>query len=733
MESQKIVPHRLLLVLLGFTAMATQVILIREVLAIFQGNELVIGMFLGIWMILTATGAYLSVQSSKFKVQSGFLKNKSTIDNRQSTIENPIAKSPNLLFLLALLPVASLFLLVTLRFSLVPAGIMPGLGKTILVFFLALLPFCMVSGLLFPKLVNSLSLLKGKNLLHEGYALESAGGVVGGLLFSLVFILILPPYESLVLLSTFCLLVLFVIWLISGKIVLAILALVTGAVVFLMPTVAGIARYLDRKQFSRQDVVEIRSSPFGLLAVSKMGNELIIYDNGSPVSLSADVIQREEAVHYAMLLHRSPKKVLLVSGGVSGAIDEILKYPVEKVDYVEPNPWLIRLVDKYRPLPDDRRIRYIYKDPLIFLRNNPGTYDVILINAAEPHSAESNRYSTAEFYKLLKDKLNHGGIVSVATEASGNYMNETSQMIHSVNYNTFKSAFSYIRIIPGAKDYFLVSDTTIEQSIFKHYQDKGIDNEYVNPFYIDEELLRMRSELIHKDLLPDAPVNSDLKPFVFSLFLRHWLEKFKMNTWIIPLILVLLLILSLIFFGPLNLGLFAGGFTASGLEFILLIWFQVIYGNVYQMTGVIFAVFMLGLVIGSLLLVGGIKKNTFKGYLMIQGGYVCLSLLVALLMIIMASGSPGMLTIGLILFLVLLTGLLMGTQFSSSAHLRTTSIINSARESFSADLAGSATGIVLVSVYVVPLLGLPVTALFLAGLNVLATGVMAWKREGSWQ
>ncbi|MBP6871594.1 MAG: hypothetical protein KBC43_06280, partial [Bacteroidales bacterium] len=95
MESRKIFPHRLLLVLLGFTAMATQVILIREALSIFQGNELVIGMFLGIWMILTATGAYLSVQSSKFKVQSGSLKNKSIIDNLQSTIENPIAKSPN--------------------------------------------------------------------------------------------------------------------------------------------------------------------------------------------------------------------------------------------------------------------------------------------------------------------------------------------------------------------------------------------------------------------------------------------------------------------------------------------------------------------------------------------------------------------------------------------------------------------------------------------------------------
>ena len=57
--------------------------------------------------------------------------------------------------------------------------------------------------MLFPILVKELSALKEKNLLHEGYALDSAGSILGGMLFSLVFIFRLPPYESLILLSCF--------------------------------------------------------------------------------------------------------------------------------------------------------------------------------------------------------------------------------------------------------------------------------------------------------------------------------------------------------------------------------------------------------------------------------------------------------------------------------------------------------------------------------------------------
>jgi predicted membrane-bound spermidine synthase len=742
MKSHRSLIIKILLFNLGMVAMATQVIMIREALAIFHGNELVIGLFLGIWMLLTAGGAFIAILSSKFKVQSSgrsfispTFNRQSTIDNRQSTIntESPPPRFPaTLLILLAFLPMSTLFLLVILRFTFVPAGIMPGLGLTALVILLALMPFCIVSGMLFPILVQQLSSLKEKNLLHEGYALDSAGSILGGLLFSMVFIFALPPYESLVTLTLFCLFVFMILAWIGRRKALALSILLIGILITFINSRFEPASFLDKLQFNKQEVVEIKSSPYGMIAVTRIGKNFFLFENGNQVSLGDDPVNREESVHYAMLLHPLPQKVLLISGGASGSIDEILKYPVSGIDYLEPDPWLTMVARRYKPFPQDPRVNYIFKDPRIFLNNNDEKYDVILVNTPEPNSAALNRFYTVEFYNLLKSRMNPGGIISVSTLPAGNYMSETSRHIHSVNFNTLKSVFSDVRIIPGAKDYFLASDSTIEKSIFKDFQSKGIENDYVNPFYINENLLKMRSDLIMKDILPDARINSDLKPYVFSLFLRQWLERFKTNAWIIPLILILSLIISMIFLGPLNLGLFTGGFTASSLEFLLLIWLQVIYGYVYLLTGVVFAIFMAGLVVGSLLLVNRIKKHTFKRFLIIQGIFAIFSALVALLIFLISPShlppfpSPPL---PLILFLVFITGLLMGAQFSSSARLRTSSIIKSSGESFSADLLGSAIGIVLVSVYIIPQFGLPLTALVLAGLNVLALAVMAVRRR----
>ena len=44
---------------LGFSSLYTQVFLLREFLSIFNGNELVLGIVLANWMLLTGTGAYL--------------------------------------------------------------------------------------------------------------------------------------------------------------------------------------------------------------------------------------------------------------------------------------------------------------------------------------------------------------------------------------------------------------------------------------------------------------------------------------------------------------------------------------------------------------------------------------------------------------------------------------------------------------------------------------------------
>ena len=56
------------ILLSGFTAMASQIVFMRELLIVFYGNELSIGLILGAWLIAGAVGSsILGVFSDKIK------------------------------------------------------------------------------------------------------------------------------------------------------------------------------------------------------------------------------------------------------------------------------------------------------------------------------------------------------------------------------------------------------------------------------------------------------------------------------------------------------------------------------------------------------------------------------------------------------------------------------------------------------------------------------------------
>ena len=59
MENRRVKDLAWAVAALGMTALATQIILLREFVSVFQGNELVIGVVLAGWMMLTGAGAFL--------------------------------------------------------------------------------------------------------------------------------------------------------------------------------------------------------------------------------------------------------------------------------------------------------------------------------------------------------------------------------------------------------------------------------------------------------------------------------------------------------------------------------------------------------------------------------------------------------------------------------------------------------------------------------------------------
>jgi spermidine synthase len=190
-------------------------------------------------------------------------------------------------------------------------------------------------------------------------------------------------------------------------VVLAVATLICAAPLFLW-----IAPSLDRSAQARLwqgfQLVAVRDSIYGNLAVTETGNIRSLYDNGVIVANAPDESAAEEAVHYALLEHPAPRHLLLVGGEVNGGIAQALKHPsVERIDSVELDPALIGMARQYFPAQSasassDARVHIHYADGRSYLRTAPDTYDVIVLNVPDPQTAQLNRYYTVEFFRSAR-------------------------------------------------------------------------------------------------------------------------------------------------------------------------------------------------------------------------------------------------------------------------------------------------------------------------------------------
>ncbi|MEB3323412.1 MAG: hypothetical protein VKI81_11365, partial [Synechococcaceae cyanobacterium] len=163
MKLRSIVSSRFLVAIaLGAVVLAVQILLIRHILQLFQGNELTIGLALAVWLSGTAGGSLLF---------SRMIRNKKY---RESTP-------------LALLPLGlGVFILIKYLphlFNFIP-GLPLSLGATVIIFFMTILPIAFLCGMLFPYMVE-LSLNRNtegnSEAIRAVYIGESLGALGAGI------------------------------------------------------------------------------------------------------------------------------------------------------------------------------------------------------------------------------------------------------------------------------------------------------------------------------------------------------------------------------------------------------------------------------------------------------------------------------------------------------------------------------------------------------------------------
>jgi len=682
----------------GLTSLLTQIVVLREFLVVFAGNELIIGIILASWMILTGAGSLLGRCLSKPGRFAGVV----------------IAG----LLLLSVVPILSVLALNHYRAGVLLPGVLVDPVQAFVVSFLLLLPFCLVSGALFTVFSSCYSRVREANRIGGTYGIEAAGSVAGGLAGYLILVHFNNYLALQLLMNLNLVLAMLTAYRYRNR---GLLIASAGFSLLACVLVFGTNLYDRQKEkiFRGQEVMLMQDTPYGHLDVTESMEQLNFYQDGIPLFSTGDVTAAEENVHYAMLQREDPRNVLMISGGLSGGLEEVLKYGVDTVVYLELNHRLIDIAGAYLHIPADPGIHIVNRDAILYLRECTTVFDVVLINLPEPSTASINRYYTAEFFSLVKSRMRAGGVLSTGLLPASNYLSDVTGKIHAVLFNTLRKSFAHVVVIPGGRNFFLASGRPLDVNVASLAGEKMPGNLYVNPYYLDDRQLKERSGMIMSAMGKSSEINRNFKPVMYYLQIRHWLSRFGASPVNMLIGLSLVPVLFLVFFNAPRTALFLGGFSSASAEFILLISFQALFGYIYQLMGVLIAVFMGGLAVGTWLAPGrGLGTGRRHILLPLLG----ITLFVLLLPLVLQglksiSGTP-LLVHSIFVVLLLCISILTGMLFALTSRRQQGSIPKVASGSYAADLAGSALGSLLVSVVLFPLLGLGLTCVCIAAMNL---------------
>lgn len=623
---------RAALALCGFSAVIAQIVLMRELVQVFNGNEIALGILLATWLLWTAFGsAFASVL--------------------QFARKRPRIAVAALECLLAASLPATIWALRNAKafFQTVP-GELVGPVPMLLTSLVCLSVFCAASGALFvaaARLIAAEIALSARAASSAAYLLEAAGSALGGILSSIVLVRFLQSFQIAAIVALLNLSLAAALLLRIKRSQVAFLAAATALAA--IPLLLSIAPRCDSAAQARLwrsfHVVAERNSIYGNLIVTETGDNRSsqirsLYENASILANAPDPAAAEEAVDYALLEHAAPQRVLLIGGGVNGSVAEALKHPtVESLDYVELDPALIGLAQQYFPAQtavfrSDPRVHLHFLDGRSFLSETRESFDVIIVDVPDPETAQLNRFYTVEFFRLARAHLESGGLLAVQLRSSEETINpDLAEFLRSIR-RTLGEAFPYQAAIPGETIHFFAANqrnvlTEDPQLLITRLHRRNLNTQYVSQYFIPYRMMPDRMEQVEAELapLPSTPVNRDFAPIAYAFDVVLWSEQFKSGytAWFraaehltfarvgSALAIALTIVVAVIASRARRARAAAGfsvaatGFTLMALQIFLLLGFQAVFGYVYTELAILIGLFMAGIALGSWLAMRGIN------------------------------------------------------------------------------------------------------------------------------
>ena len=755
------------LALVGFSAIIGQIVLMRELIVVFNGNEISLGMTLATWLLWAAAGSSLG----------------SRISPGRKNTPRAVAALQCLLGV-SLLPTVWVLRASKAFFQTVP-GELAGPVPMLLTSLICLSVFCVLSGCLFVVAIRLYRYEYGVftyTASSSAYLLEAAGSALGGILASVVLLRYLDSFQiaTIVVILNLCMAAILLFGTDRKRVMAVTLSSICLAIPLLIYVAPSLAKSSQDRLWRGFHLMESRNSIYGNLSIIETGNIRSIYDNGVILASVPDEAAAEEAVHYALLEHPEPKKVLLIGGGASGSIAQVLKHPtVERVDYVELDPAIIDMARRYlsaRATPHgtdlfsgDDRVHIHYADGRLYLKTTRDRFDAIILYLPDPQTAQLNRFYTAEFFRSASEHLAAGGLLALQLRASEDYISPNRAEFLRCIHRTLREVFPYVLAIPGESIHFfgtlrpdVLSDDS--QLLITRLKARKLQTLYVREYFIPFRMMPDRMVQV-RDLLqplPATPVNRDFEPIAYYFDVVLWSAQFKLgySRWfhdaahigfnrIVEVVVGVLLLVALIMAklparekrarASAAFCMGATGFTLMALQIFVLLGFQSVNGYVYHQLAILIAMFMVGIALGSWL---GMRRacssqllsfplpSPFRAMAATQ---LCLALSGPALILFVRllsgiSNATATLLAAQIVFpaLAVLGGMLGGYQFpvATAIYLSDSNSKASVGAIYTLDLIGGCVGALLLSTYLIPVFGFWKTSWLSAAVN-LAPALLA--------
>jgi spermidine synthase len=212
-----------------------------------------------------------------------------------------------------------------------------------------------------------------------------------------------------------------------------------------------------RDVLRKQEILFYRDGRSGTVSVERIGEHINLRVNGKyDAGTSGDMPTQLMSGHLPLLLHRDPRRVLVIGMGSGVTAGAVLRHPVKQLDIVEIEPAVLEASRFFAGIHGDvlhnPRTRAIVADGRNYLLTTPERYDVIISEPSNPWIAGLASLFSAEFFQLVRERLQPGGVMLQWLQGYNLFSDDFRMIVQ-----TFRSAFPFVTIWnTTAGDYLLV-------------------------------------------------------------------------------------------------------------------------------------------------------------------------------------------------------------------------------------------------------------------------------------